>query len=78
MTDDPSTDTAPRGLPAGEERVSVRDELADFYRAGSTLLELSSRTGRSYWAVRTLLLEAGVQLRRPGGYNGGCRARNAA
>lgn len=54
----------------GEERVSVRDELADFYRTGSTIMELCRRTGRPYETVRTLLLEAGVQLRAPGGYNG--------
>ena len=54
-------------LPTGTERISVRGELADLYRTGSTIRSLARRTGRSYWAVRVLLLEAGVQLRDRGG-----------
>lgn len=54
-------------LPTGTERISIRGELADLYRTGSTIRSLAARTGRSYWAVRVLLLEAGVQLRDRGG-----------
>ncbi len=60
-------------LPTGTERIHIRGELADLYRAGSTIRSLANRTGRSYWAVRVLLLEAGVQLRDRGG-----RIRKAA
>ena len=60
-------------LPTGLERISIRGELADLYRTGSTIRSLAARTGRSYWAVRVLLLEAGVQLRDRGG-----RIRKAA
>jgi hypothetical protein len=62
-----------RSLPTGTERISVRGEIADLYRAGSTIRSIATRTGHSYWAVRTLLLEAGVQLRDRGG-----RLRKAA
>ena len=60
-------------LPTGTERIHIRQELADLYRAGATIRSLAQRTDRSYWAVRTLLLEAGVKLRDRGG-----RIRKAA
>lgn len=56
-----------RALPTGSERSSLADDLAQLYRAGSTLRSIAARTGHSYWAVRTLLLEAGVPLRDRGG-----------
>ncbi|MEI5100350.1 helix-turn-helix domain-containing protein [Streptomyces sp. PmtG] len=51
----------------GAERVSVAADLAADYLSGSTIRSVAARSGRSYGAVRALLLEAGVTLRPPGG-----------
>ncbi|MFE9127026.1 helix-turn-helix domain-containing protein [Streptomyces sp. NPDC007148] len=47
----------------GADRQAVADELADLYRAGSSIRGLAARTGRSYGAVHRLLAEAGVRFR---------------
>lgn len=42
-------------------------KLIELYGAGLSLCELAARSGGSYGMVRRLLLDAGVQLRGPGG-----------
>lgn len=55
-----------RAYLTGPERDRVRQQLAARYRAGDTLQGIAAATGRSYGAVRDLLLEAGVTLRPRG------------
>jgi hypothetical protein len=55
-----------RSYLTGAERIRVRQQLADRYRAGDTIQGLAASTGRSYGAVRDLLLEARVTLRPRG------------
>ncbi|MFD5697496.1 helix-turn-helix domain-containing protein [Streptomyces lasiicapitis] len=52
----------------GTQRASVAHDLAIEYLKGSTIRSVAERAGRSYGAVRKLLLEAGVELRTPGGH----------
>lgn len=56
------------GIPTrGEARTRLRTEAARHYLAGSTIQSTARHIGRSYGTARTLLLEAGVRLRKPGG-----------
>lgn len=50
----------------GPDRLAVRDELARRYRNGSSIAALVESTGYSITRVRTLLAEAGVQMRGRG------------
>lgn len=51
----------------GEDRTRVRTDAARRYMAGSTIQSVARQIGFSYGTTRTLLIEAGVRLRRPGG-----------
>lgn len=51
----------------GPARAQVSEALAVRYEAGATIRALAVKHGWSYGRVRSLLLEAGVTLRRPGG-----------
>ncbi|MEV6833544.1 helix-turn-helix domain-containing protein [Streptomyces sp. NPDC051133] len=50
----------------GAERRAVAEDLAELYRAGSSIRGIAARTGRSYGCVHQLLLDAGVTLRPRG------------
>lgn len=64
----------PKGTPVtGSERRRLAAELAPRYAAGETIRDLACEIGRSYGFVYTVLKEAGVRLRSPGG--NGRRAR---
>ncbi|PWG13933.1 transcriptional regulator [Streptomyces sp. V2] len=52
----------------GEARIRLRARAADLYVAGATIHSVRHQLGLSYGTTRTLLLEAGVHLRRPGGW----------
>ncbi|WP_028649377.1 helix-turn-helix domain-containing protein [Nocardiopsis sp. CNT312] len=52
---------------SGEERTALGAELRRRYEAGESIRMLSAATGRSYGFVRTVLEEAGVELRGRGG-----------
>jgi hypothetical protein len=52
----------------GEARTRLRTRAAELYLQGCTIQSTARQIGRSYGCTRTLLLEAGVRLRRPGGY----------
>ena len=52
----------------GEARVNLREELEGKFTEGDTIRALAEEFGRSYGLVRTLPMEAGVPLRRPGGF----------
>jgi hypothetical protein len=51
----------------GAERTQVAAGLAARYEAGASIRQLAAETSRSYWQVRTLLVEAGETLRPRGG-----------
>lgn len=51
----------------GEDRTRIRTDAARRYLAGSTIQSVARQIGFSYGTTRTLLLEAGVRLRKPGG-----------
>jgi hypothetical protein len=51
----------------GEARIRLRSRAAGLYLAGSTIQSTARQIGRSYGTTRTLLIEAGVRLRRRGG-----------
>lgn len=51
----------------GEDRTRVRTDAARRYLAGSTIQSVARQIGFSYGLTRTLLIEAGVRLRKPGG-----------
>lgn len=51
----------------GETRTRTRTHAAQLYLAGCTIESTARQIGRSYGTARTLLLEAGVRLRKPGG-----------
>jgi hypothetical protein len=56
------------GIPTrGEARIRLRERAARLYLEGCTITSTARQIGRSYGTTRTLLLEAGVRLRRPGG-----------
>lgn len=52
----------------GEARIRLREQAARLYIEGCTIQGTARQIGRSYGCTRTLLLEAGVRLRRPGGH----------
>jgi hypothetical protein len=52
----------------GETRTRIRTDAARRYLAGSTIQSVARQIGLSYGTTRTLLLEAGVRLRKPGGH----------
>ena len=62
----------------GEAREALGRQLAGQYRAGDSIREISSSTGRSYGFVHRLLSESGVQLRGRGGATRDRAARLAA
>ncbi|MFI1728223.1 helix-turn-helix domain-containing protein [Streptomyces acidicola] len=49
-------------------RTRTRTRAAKLYLAGCTIEPVARQIGRSYGTARTLLLEAGVKLRKPGGH----------
>jgi hypothetical protein len=51
----------------GEARIRLRERAAQLYVDGCTIQSTARQIGRSYGCTRTLLLEAGVRLRKPGG-----------
>jgi hypothetical protein len=51
----------------GETRTRTRTRAAELYLAGCTIQSTARQIGYSYGTTRTLLLEAGVRLRKPGG-----------
>lgn len=51
----------------GRERDRLAALLAQRYLAGASIRALATESGRSFGWVRTLLLEAGVELRSRGG-----------
>lgn len=52
----------------GDARIRLRETAARLYVEGCTIASTARQIGRSYGCTRTLLLEAGVRLRRPGGH----------
>lgn len=52
----------------GDARTRLREHAARLYIEGCTIASTARQIGRSYGTARTLLLEAGVRLRRPGGH----------
>lgn len=52
----------------GEARIRLRETAARLYFQGCTISSTARQISRSYGCTRTLLLEAGVRLRRPGGH----------
>lgn len=55
----------------GDARTREGRRLADRYAGGASIRQLAAETGRSYSAVRSLLIQARVPLRS----RGGARAR---
>lgn len=51
----------------GDARIRLRETAARLYIEGCTIASTARQIGVSYGTARTLLLEAGVRLRRPGG-----------
>lgn len=51
----------------GDERKQVARRAAGLYQQGCTIRSVAAQIGRSYGSARTLLVEAGVRLRAPGG-----------
>lgn len=51
----------------GDARIRLREHAARLYIEGCTIASTARQIGVSYGTTRTLLLEAGVRLRRPGG-----------
>lgn len=51
----------------GDTRIRTREKAAELYIAGCTIASTARQIGTSYGTARTLLLEAGVRLRPPGG-----------
>jgi hypothetical protein len=51
----------------GNTRIHVRERAARLYIEGCSIPSVARQIGYSYGTARTLLLEAGVHLRRPGG-----------
>lgn len=51
----------------GETRTKTRTRAAELYMQGCTIQSVARQIGRSYGLARTLLLEAGVRPRKPGG-----------
>jgi hypothetical protein len=49
------------------ERIALRDQAAAEYRAGDSIRGLMARHHMSYGAMRSLLIQARVQLRPRGG-----------
>ncbi len=50
----------------GEQRAEMSGSLAAQYRAGASIRELASSTGRSYGFIHRMLTDAGVPLRGRG------------
>ena len=50
----------------GNTRILTRERAARLYIEGCTIHSVARQIGYSYGTARTLLLEAGVHLRRPG------------
>lgn len=50
----------------GVTRIRVRAKAAQLYLEGCTITSVARQIGYSYGTTRTLLLEAGVRMRRPG------------
>lgn len=50
----------------GADRQAYAEDLAELYRAGSSIRSIAARTGRSYGSVHQLLHDAGVRLRPRG------------
>ncbi len=51
----------------GEQRAELARTLEGKYRAGASIRELASDTGRSYGFIHRVLTDAGVPLRGRGG-----------
>ena len=52
-----------RRLPLGEVRRALALAYRERYESSLTISEIAAETGRSYYAVRTLLVEAGTRFR---------------
>lgn len=63
---------------SGGARNEMQTELRQRYLAGASIRALADATGRSYGFIRTLLTEAGVELRGRGGPNRTRRAADAS
>ncbi|KUN02769.1 hypothetical protein AQI95_24825 [Streptomyces yokosukanensis] len=50
----------------GEARIRLRQRAAELYIAGCTIESTAQQISRSYGCTRTLILEAGVRMRKPG------------
>lgn len=50
----------------GDRRQQARQEAARLYTQGSPITAVARQIGGSYGLTRTLLLEAGIRLRKPG------------
>ncbi len=51
----------------GEARETMARQVSEQYRAGASIREIASATGRSYGFIHRLLLESDVVLRGRGG-----------
>lgn len=54
----------------GEARTRLMNQAARLYLQGSTIQSTARQIDRSYGTTRTLLLEAGVRIRKRGGSYG--------
>lgn len=54
----------------GEKRAKLRVDAAEMYGEGLSIRQISKWIHRSFGNTRTLLLEAGVELRPRGGSRG--------
>ena len=52
----------------GDARIQLRARAAQLYIAGSTIQSTARQINRSYGTTRTLLIEAGVRIRKPGSW----------
>lgn len=59
----------------GADRAAAARKAADLYNDGNTIRSVGQHIGRSYDATRSLLVSAGVKLRKPG--DRGSSARKA-
>ncbi|UOB09128.1 helix-turn-helix domain-containing protein [Streptomyces sp. HP-A2021] len=51
----------------GSTRIRTRQRAAQLYMEGCTITSVARQIGYSYGTARTLILEAGVRIRRRGG-----------
>jgi DNA-directed RNA polymerase specialized sigma24 family protein len=66
---------APGKRITGEARTIMAGEVLRAYAEGKPIRQIAQEQDRSYGAVHRMLTDAGVELRKRGGSNGGRRKR---